>query len=156
MAADRRMWCSCTIIDYLKGAERAQPCIEILSHMREGSQEIVTSIIAEAEVAHLGDSVEHDTAEQMIKEFFSRRYVVRVPFDRLMAEDVRRLIRTHRGLTTLDAAHIATALRWRVPLLETYDNRLLDLDGLEGNPPLAIREPKWNVSLGPLFDCENI
>ena len=72
-----------------------------------------------------------------------------------MAEDVRRLIRTHRGLTTLDAAHIATALRWHVPLLETYDDRLLNLNGLEGNPPLAILEPKWNVSLGPLFNRDN-
>lgn len=152
MAAARRMWCSCTIIDYLKGVVRAEPCIEIISHMQEGSQEIVTSILAEAEVAHLGDTIDHTTAEQMIKEFFGRRYVVRVPFDRIMAEDVRRLIRTHSGLSTMDAAHIATALRWNVPLLETYDDRLLRLDGMEGNPPLAIREPKWDISLGPLFD----
>ena len=155
MVAARRMWCSCTIIDYLKGAEREQPCIEIITHMHEGSQEIVTSVIAEAEVAHLGDSTDHDTAERMIKEFFERRYVVRVPFDRLMAEDVRRLLRAHQGLTTLDAAHIATALRWHVPLLETYDDRLLGLDGVEGNPPLIIREPKWDVSMGPIFDRVN-
>ena len=152
MAAERRVWCSCTIIDYLKGAKRAHPCIEIVNHMGEGSHEIVTSIISEGEVAHLGNSFLHDTAEQMIKEFFGRRYVVRVPFDRLIAEDVRRLIRKHQGLTTLDAAHIATALRWRIPLLETYDDRLLALDGLEGNPPLVIREPKWDVYMGPLFD----
>ena len=50
MAAERRVWCSCTIIDYLKGVERARPCIEIITHMHEGSQEIVTSVIAEAEV----------------------------------------------------------------------------------------------------------
>lgn len=155
MAAERRVWCSCTIIDYLKGAERAQPCIEVITHMREGSQEIVTSVIAEAEVAHLGDSTDHETAERIIREFFGRRYVVRVPFDRLMAEDVRRLIRTHQGLTTLDAAHIATALRWHVPLLETYDDRLLDLDGVEGNPPLVIREPRWDDYMGPLFERLN-
>jgi predicted nucleic acid-binding protein len=155
MTAERRVWCSCTIIDYLKGAERARPCIEIISHMREGSHEVVTSTIAEAEVAHLGNSVPHDTAEQMIREFFGRRYVVRAPFDRFMAEHVRRLIRMRRDLTTLDAAHVATALRWRVPLLETYDGRLLALDGLEGNPPLAIREPRWDVSMGPLSDRSN-
>ena len=151
MAIERRVWCSCTIIDYLKGAERARPCIEVISHMREGSQEIVTSVLAEGEVAHLGDFVAHDAAEQMIKEFFGRRYVVRAPFDRRIAEDVRRLIRAHQGITTLDAAHIATALRWQISLLETYDHRLLALDGVEGNPPLIIRKPKWDVYVGPLF-----
>ena len=120
--------------------------------MREGFQEIVTSVLAEAEVAHLGTQVPHETAEGMIREFFERSYVVRTPFDRMIAEDVRRLIRSHRGLTTLDAVHVATALRWRVPVLETYDDRLLALDKTEGNPPLIIRQPKWDESLGPLFE----
>ena len=150
MAAERRVWCSCTIIDYLKGAERAHPCIEIINYMRKGVQEVVTSVIAEGEVAYLGNAIPHETAERMIKEFFGRPYIVRAPFDRFMAEDVRRLIRTHQGLTSLDAAHIATALRWKIPLLETFDTRLLSLDRAEGNPPLAIREPKW--SMGPMFD----
>ena len=156
MDIQRRMWCSCTIIDYLQGAERALPCIEIIRNMRKGAREIVTSVISEGEVAHLGDSIPHDTAEQKIKEFFGRPYVVRVPFDRFIAEDVRRLIRKHQGLTALDAAHIATALRLGIPLLETYDERLLALDGSEGNPPLAIRIPKWDVSMGPLFENSGI
>lgn len=70
MPAERRMWCSCTIIDYLKGADRAKPCIEIINHMRAGTWEILTSVIAEGEVAHLGDTVDHETAEKMIQEFF--------------------------------------------------------------------------------------
>ena len=151
MAAERRVWCSCTIIDYLKGAERAHPCIEVMEHMREGSQELVTSIIAEGEVAHLGNEFPHHIAEQRIKECFGRPYVVRAPFDRFIAEDVRRLIRTYQGLTTPDAAHITTALRWHVSLLETYDERLLNLDGFEGDPPLRIRNPRWDPYVGPLF-----
>ena len=81
-----------------------------------------------------------NTAEQMIKEFFGRPYVVRVPFSRDMAEDVRRLIRTHRGLTTLDAAHVATALRLKIPLLETFDDRLIALDVLRGRLSLGYPE----------------
>ena len=152
MVAARRVWCSCTIIDYLKGEERARPCIDIVAHMKEGSHEIVTSTIAEAEVAHLGNAIPRNIAEQMIKEFFGRAYVVRVPFGRDMAEDVRRLIRTYPGLTTLDASHVATALRLKIPLLETFDDRLTALDGLEGDPPLVIRNPKWDVYMGPLFE----
>ena len=62
------------------------------------------------------------------------------------------LIRTYPGLTTLDAAHVATALRLKIPLLETFDDRLIALGGLEGDPPLVIRNPKWDVSMGPLFE----
>ncbi len=133
MAVDRRMWCSCTIIDYLKGAERAKPCIEIIEHQRQGVREIVTSVLAEAEVAHLGADISHSDAEAMIKEFFGRLYIVRVPVDRFIAEEARRLVRSHSGLKALDAVHIATALRWKVPLLETFDDVLLALDGKEGD-----------------------
>ena len=150
MAVERRMWCSCTIIDYLKGAERAKPCIEIIQHQRQGAREIVTSILAEAEVAYLGKEISHSVAEEMIKEFFGRLYIVRVPVDRLIAEEARRLVRTYTGLKPLDAVHIATALCKKVPLLETFDDRLLNLDGKEGDPLLAIRLPSY--SMGPLFD----
>ena len=154
MPAERRLWDSCTIIDYLKGVDRAKPCIEIINHMRAGTWEIVISVIAEGEVAHLGNVISHETAEKMIQEFFGRPYVIRAGYDRLIAADVRRLIRSYPGLTSLDAAHVATALRWHVPLLETYDDRLLALDGKEGNPPLTIQIPKWNEpSSGPLFEA---
>lgn len=40
-----------------------------------------------------------------------------------------------------DAIHVATALVYKLPVLNTFDGVLLDLDGKLGNPPLKIEKP---------------
>ncbi len=139
----RRLWCACAIIDYLAGTARGEPCRDIIKQIERevGQHEILVSMWAEAEVVKF-DGVADDEAEKRIKEFFGRDYVVRVALDLVVAEKVRYLVRRY-GIKPQDATHMATALVHEVPVLETYDDDLLKLDGKEGTPLLVIREPLY-------------
>lgn len=145
-APTRRVWCSCTIIDYLKGAARAEPdCQQIIDSAERGETEIVVSALAEAEVVKV-DPADPDS-ETKIREFFARPYVIRVALDIRVAEMAREIVRTY-GLKPLDAVHVATALRAKVPTLETFDQEMIDkVNGKEGNPPLQIRNPTYEGQL---------
>ena len=73
-----------------------------------------------------------------------------IAYDTKVAEEARRLIRKYRpGLKGADAVHMATALVWHIPLLETTDPHLLGLDKKEGNPLLTIRRPLYE-GMAPL------
>jgi predicted nucleic acid-binding protein len=141
-APTRRLWCACTIIDYLKGAERASPdCPQIIEQAERGETEIVVSALAEAEVVKL--DADDDQAEEKIREFFARPYVIRVALDIRVAETAREIARKY-ALKPLDAVHVASALRANVPVLETYDETMIvRVDGREGSPPLRVRHPAY-------------
>jgi len=148
MPAPRRMWDSSVVLAYLAGYKQADPvCDLILNEASLGRLEIVVSTLAEAEVAYLQGKSDTDS-EATIQEFFSRDYIVPVSFDRLIAREARRLIRCYRpGLQGADAVHIATALKWHIPVIESFDPHFLKLNGKEGNPPVIIREPLYE---GPI------
>lgn len=73
----RRLWCACTIIDYLTGTKRAEPCRDYIEQVERevGQHEIVVSMWAEVEVVKFDGAVD-DEAERRIKEFFGRDYIV--------------------------------------------------------------------------------
>ncbi len=137
----RRLWDSCVVLGYLSGQEDIRNnCDLIIGQAERGELEIVVSTIAQAEVAYLTGLPASD-AEAKIQEFFSRRYIVTGAFDISLTKTVRRLIREHKGLRPADAIHVATALQWEIPIIETTDPDLLRLNGKEGNPKLIIRLP---------------
>lgn len=112
----------------------------IIQAGQRGEVEIVVSAFAEVEVAKLSDP----NAENIIKEFFSRPYVIRAALEIGVAEIARELLRKYTGLKPGDAVHVATALHYRVPILETYDDDdLIPLNKKIGNPPLIIRHPTY-------------
>lgn len=151
MAVPRRLWDACVVLAYLSGDTQVKPACDLIINQAESRQlEIVVSTIAEAEVAYLpGLSIEDSEAK--IREFFSREYIVVVSYDSPIARIARRLIRNYRpGLKPADAVHMATALQWRIPILETIDPDLLKLDGKEGNPPIIIRKPLYQGPV-PMF-----
>lgn len=150
----RRLWDSCVIIGYLAGSTGAyQDCRQIIARAEQGELEIVVSAIATIEVAYLKGKSDADS-EAMIREFFSRDYIVTVSVDPPVTAIARRLVRVHRSTNTRlrppDATHLATALHVGIPLIETTDPHLLRLDGLEGNPPIRIREPVADMAQGLL------
>ena len=151
MPAARRVWCSCTTIDYLKGEPRAKPhCDLIINDCIAGNVEIVVSVLSHIEVAKVGNLTDDD-AEARIQEFFNRPYVVSATIDLAVAREARRLVRTYSGLKPLDAVHVATALRWNIPILETYDDQMIGIvNGREGNQPLVVRHPTYEGTM-PLF-----
>lgn len=127
MAAPRRVvWCSCTILDYLSGAERArEQCGLIIEAARRGEVQIIVSTMAEIEVAKI-DGVLPEEQEEMILEFFDREYVIRHSIDQRIAATARSLMRTY-GLRGPDATHIATALLAPgVTAFESYDDKDMD------------------------------
>ena len=150
MPGQRRLWDSSIIIGYLAGeADLAEPCENIIEGAERGDLEIVVSVEAGIEVAYL-DGLDDDTSEAMIRELFDREYIIPVVVDMRTALIARGLIRKYRTgpkLKPKDATHLATAIQWRIPILETTDPDLLRLDGREGDPPITIRRPFYEGTM---------
>lgn len=102
-------------------------------------------------MAKLGEELEEEEAELMIREFFGRDYIIRAALDAAIAQRARSLVRRYKNapkLKPLDAVHIATALHHNIPLLETYDDDMIKVSEREGdNPPLVIRKPTYEGAL---------
>lgn len=142
-AISRRLWDSCVVLGYLSGQrEIKSDCDLIVAQAERGELEIVVSTIAQAEVAYLS-GLQADEAEARIVEFFSQRYIVTAAFDISLTKTVRRLIREYKGLKPFDAIHVATALQWQIPIMETTDADLLKMNINEGIPKLIIRPPAY-------------
>ena len=144
MPGQRRLWDSSVVIGYLGGqADIADACSNIISRAERGELEIVVSALATIEVAYLS-GVDDQTSERLIREFFDRAYIIPVAVDVRIASIARHLVRKYQGQPSLkppDAAHLATAIQWKISVIETTDPDLLRLDGLEGIPSIAIRRP---------------
>ena len=141
MPLPRRVWCSCTIIDYLQGTSRAQPCVDIIRQCEHRELELLVSVLAIAEVGTTDKNDPNDLAR--IKEFFGRNYVIPVNVDIFVAEHAQRIVRQF-GLSGADAVHLATAVAYNVPILETFDDKLIGVDGKVGNPLVEIRPPRYD------------
>ena len=150
MPGPRRLWDSSVVIGYLAGqADIADACGNIISRAEKGELEIVVSALATIEVAYL-EGMDDQTSESMIRDLFSRDYIIPVAIDVHVAAIARGLVRKYKTgpkLKPPDAAHLASAIQWKIPVLETTDPDLLRLDGLEGSPAIIIRRPLYE---GPI------
>ena len=146
MPPPRRLWDSMVILNYLGGLEEGKVEVEgILTQAGRGNLQIVVSTLAIAEVAYL-DGYSDEVAERMFREFFSRDYIIVAAIDQRIAEIAQGIVRRRRRERTIsprDALHLATAVRFEAPFVETSDRRLLLFNGLEGNPPIQIRQPLY-------------
>ena len=123
---------------YLAGRPEWMPaCPSAASLGRQGSSQTGLKV----ESAYLAGRPAE--SEDLIKEFFSREYIIPVSVDDPISTIARGLVRKHRGLTPPDAIHLDTAILWHVPVIETTDPDLLRLDQQEGNPPITIRKPLY-------------
>ena len=146
MPAPRRLWDSSVIIGYLAGYESLKPdCPPIIEQAERGELEIVVSTMATVEAAYLQGYSDHES-EALIQEFFGRNYIVPIGIDAPIASIARGLIRRCRDNPKIkppDAAHLAAAIQWHIPVIETTDGDFLRLDRLEGNPRITIRRPQF-------------
>lgn len=124
--------------------ERADRCAPIIKAAQSNQLLIVTSSVSLIEVVKLDkkDAVVNlpPEAEAKIVAFFHQPYISIRDFDPRTAEIARDLTWKH-GLSTRDAMQAATALRWKVPQMDTFDGGLLKLDGVLGSPGLRITKP---------------
>ena len=142
----RRLWDSNVIIAHLGGeSEHREATSAIIQQAQQGEIQIVVSALATIEVAYVrgrGD----DISEEIIGDFFARDFVVLAALDARVAAVSRGLVRKYGrelGLGPHDAAHLATAIVQNIPIIEAIDGDLLELDGKEGQPAIAIRHPLY-------------
>ena len=146
MPPSRRLWDSCIVIGYLAGyPQQRVECEKIIEAAGRGEVEIVVSALAMVETAYLTGHSDTDS-EARIRQFFGRDYAVPVQIDAPVSAIARDLIRRHhnsRKIKPADATHLATAIQWKIPVIETTDPDLLGFDKIEGNPRITIRHPLY-------------
>jgi predicted nucleic acid-binding protein len=146
MPGPRRLWDSSVVIGYLAGEiGLAEPCGDIIAAAERGELQIALSIEAAIEVAYL-EGYDDDVSERIIRELLGREYIIPITVDLQVAAVARDLIRRHKDppkIHTKDATHLATAILWKIPVMETTDRGLLRFSGLEGNPAVSIRPPLY-------------
>ena len=146
MPIARRLWDSVVVLGYLAGYDDLKPdCPLIIQQAQRGDLEIIVSEMAKVEVAYLTGHSDSES-EALIREFFSRDYIIPVNVDAPISTIARNLIRKYRNgpkIKPPDAIHLATAIQWHIPVIETTDTDFLKLDGREGNPSVTIRKPLY-------------
>lgn len=138
---DRLYWDSNAFLAWLQNEPgREAACRDTLEAAQRGDFLIVTSALTIAEVLWLKGSprLEEDKAE-LLNRFFRRSFLRVVNLDRKIAQQAQRLV-WKRGIRPKDSVHVATALQYECPVLETFDQPLIqkgvELDGIE------IRQPR--------------
>lgn len=108
----------------------------VYTQARQGSVELWASTISIVEANRLSSEV--NVARPLpldslaaLDELFFQRFIKLVPIDIDIAMRARKLVRETPGLKKkADAIHLASAMRWNIPLFHTYDESdLLHLNG---------------------------
>jgi predicted nucleic acid-binding protein len=138
-----RYWDAGVFLALLKNEEwRIAEIQAVLKAAEAGQVLIVTSSVSLVEVVKLDQKqaiIEIPPADcAKIEGFFQRSYISVRLLDPRVSAMARQYIWQH-GLSTRDAMHLATAVRYRIPQLDTYDQGLLDLNGQI--PGLSISHP---------------
>jgi len=157
---DLRYWDASAFIAVLNEEdERLQACIAVLNEAKRGELTIVTSAVTLTEVVKFdGERPIGREQAQVIRDFFMHEYISLRNADRKVCELAQDLIWDHSHLAYKDAIHVATAIRWHVPVIETYDDDFLKLNGMIGTPPVIVRHPfvdQGLLSLQPPDQGEN-
>jgi predicted nucleic acid-binding protein len=146
-------WDACC---FLGKIQREKDRISELDHLTKEAENkkllIVTSTLTITEVLY-GDLGKGDSPEGIKKAraYFEHPWIVLRAVDRRTSELAADIRIAHPSLKIPDAIHVATALRWEVKYLHTYDDtHLLKKNGLIGTPPLEIIKPR-TLEDHPLF-----
>jgi predicted nucleic acid-binding protein len=140
---EKRYWDSSVIIAYLNEERgRADVCQSILDEAEHGKILIYTSALTITEVLkYRGAKPISKDKKDKVSGFFQNDYIRIVQVTRWIAFDAQDLV-WDKDIPPKDALHVASALKSRVDLMETYDDdHLIKKSKTVGNPPLEIREP---------------
>lgn len=149
MKIDKRYWDTTVTVAYLNNEQgRADTCQAILDSAERGEIKIVISALVIAEtLRYKGKKPIGRDKREKVKEFFQRDYITVINIDRFVADLAQEIV-WENNIPPKDAIHVASALKARVDVMETYDqDDLIKHSGKVGTPPLLIREPK-DVQLG--------
>lgn len=133
----RVYWDACAWIAYIQkempGPEtkftepRYEMCRTILRRAEAGQLEIATSSFTLSEVCRR--PMDPTSPALNLPAFFEQRYIVQIVVDKQIGLKAQSLqVAGVAGLKPADAIHLASALVWSVPVVHTFDRKLLDLD----------------------------
>lgn len=143
-------WDSCVFIDLLQQTpSRFEACDDLRLQAEQKKLIIVTSTFALAEVCKLPGKTVSEKERQLIIDFFENPYITVRQVDRRTAIRAGEIARQY-GLKPPDSVHVATAEEAKVPVIYTYDGKLLKKNGKIGTPPIRIEEPPTPAA-GPLY-----
>jgi predicted nucleic acid-binding protein len=120
-----------------------------IERAENGEVQIVASAFSLCEVARVDDDLLPKEQEELIVEFFGNPYILIQQLDEFVAQQTRTIVRQLR-ISAKDAVHIASAIQAGVPVMHTYEKKLIDHSGQVGDPPLLIEEPRWQNDQPPL------
>lgn len=142
MAKRVRYWDSDVCIAWLaRETERVSLCGAVIAEAERGRLLIATSAITITEVIKLKSRTQLPREKWRLAEtFFQHEWITVRNLDRYIAERARALI-WENGLSQKDAVHVATAVRWKLSRMDTFDEELIAHSGKFGDPPLVIGRP---------------
>ncbi|WP_420263744.1 type II toxin-antitoxin system VapC family toxin [Candidatus Magnetominusculus dajiuhuensis] len=149
-----RYWDSCCCLRWLKKESGYEKCEGVIAKAEAGEIKIVTSVLTMAEVIYLRTEPKIDRRKSdEICSFFDNEYIVLINVDRHIAESSRNLLWDYGALRPNDAIHIASAIEAEIPIIDTFDKYLINLNGKIGKPPLIIGQP--DIPFQEEIDFEN-
>lgn len=158
---DRVAWDACVWIALIQkeripanGIDRYTRCRSVIDRAAAGKIEIVCSALCIAEVCKNREVLVD--SEDRVAAYFEHDYLITSSLGRDVAELARGLMMSGiPGLKPQDACHLATALLApRVPVLHTFDDKLLALSGRLAKPDgtmLHVTFPDVGEPLPPLL-----
>lgn len=124
-----------------KEPDKYKKCQAVIEKAELGELEIVTSTLTLAEVLYLRKDVEIGPDQsKVIRKFFENEYILLVNVTREVAELAQDIVWGYK-VRPKDAIHVASTLKAKVPILDTFDGYLIGLNNRIGDPPLLISEP---------------
>jgi predicted nucleic acid-binding protein len=156
VASNQYYWDACAFLGWLKAEpDKIDECREVLAEADNGKIFLATSALTLTEVVKLRGGQPIGAADAIkVDEFFKRNMIVVYNADRYVAELSRKLVWLYNTLSATDALHLGTALYYKIPVLHTFDNALLDLDGVveiePGSERIAISRPSMKQPSLPI------
>jgi len=144
------VWDANIVIDAIqKDKDHYENIAPFLKEAETGRLLIVLSEITVSEITTLNDlgaqGVPVEDQARLIRDWLENPYIVRRNFDRGMTELAVKIGRLHGIKRAGDKAVLATAVFFEIPVVHTYDGKLLSLDGIlpSGNASLRIVVPDY-------------
>lgn len=152
-------WDSCVFLSrFQRTVGRIDTIEKITDAAEKGQVKLLISTYSLSEVARITPSKDSQGKEiviteeqieqelQLISGYFENDYIITKPLTQVISEMAREYVAKF-GLKPGDAVHVATAIFWDVPVLHTYDDKVLKCDGKirkdDTCDALTIVEPAW-------------
>ena len=138
----QRYWDSDVFLGWFQNEEdKVDKCHGVVKLAEDGELIIVTSALTMTEVIKLkGKPKLKKDKETIIRKFFEQGFMSIRSLDRTIAEDARQLI-WQFNVNPKDSIHLATALKLKLSIFDTFDGDLIKLNNKLGKPPLRIGRP---------------